>query len=778
MYIIIPGAFNATTEISGAQGQVVTVGSFLKVTERTRRPYPSDQGVPSEIWVDTSAGIGYVCKEALAGKYVWDRLDTLGDFVTFGDADPGVNQDIKLGYRPGSLRYARGSDTLWICSDNTQGAAVWNVLSSGSSVISVNGQTGVVQLYLDDLLDVDVPTPTDGYVLTWDAGTSTWIAAPPSGSGSTYTVDNGLIENPTNNFQLGGQTLGTGNLIRDTYITNDGYLFRIDQNDGTNLYLNNTTAINGIGLLSLIDNGRAVRARSLDGICIEGVSVTDYSGQFIRNGVTNNDIIGILQIVRNGSGTAASGIGASIDFGLETIGGSNLLSNKIESFWSNALDASRLSVFRIKGIHSGVEKSLFTLTGNGWAGLSQYGSGTFSDTLAYALGVNSDGDIIEFTPGGGSILTTDSITGDGTTGNEVKLVNDQATPAYPGVYGIDASGNKNWRSDTSVRGDIPLAWMQESYITSTNQTGVLYVPSVSKLYVCNNTSNTITIYDTTNGTLLATLANTGAFQAFYIASIDEVWVTSSSLTTINRISTSSNASITTISGATANGVDCVEYSSTKVYISVQNATGRIMLLNPFTINVTNAVSSSVTLNVPSNPIGMCLNTNASSAQYNHIILSCGGGVAIYDPTIDAITTTLTNPSSAISSGRTIKYITSTDQYAIANPGNLNIVILDIASATTFTVNSTIRNMSGIQDLCVDETNGYIFTTVSGLTSAAILFVTVIDLTTKLVKLTIPTNVICGASTAAGKISLDQSNTRMFVCGKSSVTNVVSTIKYV
>lgn len=356
----------------------------------------------------------------------------------------------------------------------------------------------------------------------------------------------------------------------------------------------------------------------------------------------------------------------------------------------------------------------------------------------------------------------------------VELVNDQATPAYPGVYGIDAAGNKNWRSDTSVRGDIPLAWMQESYITTTNQTGVLYVPSVSKLYVCNNTSNTITIYDTTNGTLLATLANIGAFQAFYIASINEIWVTSSSLTTINRISPSSNSSLGTITGATANGVECVEYSSTKVYISVQNATGRIMILDPSTLSVT----TSITLNVPSNPVGMCLNTNASSAQYDHIILSCGGGVAIYDPTTDAITTTLTNPSTSISSGRTIKYITSTDQYAIANPGNLNIVILDIASATTFTVNSTIRNMSGIQDLCVDETNGYIFTTVSGLTSANVLFMTIIDLTTKLVKLTIPTNVICGASTAAGKISLDQSNTRMFVCGRSSVANVVSAIKYV
>lgn len=577
--------------------------------------------------------------------------------------------------------------------------------------------------------------------------TSITTVAISGGGGGTYTVDNGLTENPANNFQWGGP------LVQNTDITNSGYYLRFTQSLGKalELYSNDAEAL------------LAQRANT-------SRNTVDTIIRAVRKSTTNP--LGIW---------TQSGFGASFDFDLMMSNGTTVTAGQIISKWDSPISPNERSYLQFALRKAGVLGVKMGIYDTGAINLTDYGSGTFTDTLAYALGVNSTGDLIEYIPS--TILTTDSITGDGTTGNEVKLVNDQATPAYPGVYGIDASGNKNWRSDTSVRGDIPLAWMQESYITSTNQTGVLYVPSVSKLYVCNNASNTITIYDTTNGTLLATLANTGAFQAFYIASIDEVWVTSSSLTTINRISTSSNASITTISGATANGVDCVEYSSTKVYISVQNATGRIMLLNPFTINVTNAVSSSVTLNVPSNPIGMCLNTNASSAQYNHIILSCGGGVAIYDPTTDAITTTLTNPSSAIpssaiSSGKTIKYITSTDQYAIANSGNLNIVILDIASATTFTVNSTIRQMAGIQDLCVDETNGYIFTTVSGLTSANTLFMTIIDLTTKLVKLTIPTNVICGASTAAGKISLDQSNTRMFVCGRSSVANVVSAIKYV
>jgi len=355
--------------------------------------------------------------------------------------------------------------------------------------------------------------------------------------------------------------------------------------------------------------------------------------------------------------------------------------------------------------------------------------------------------------------------------NNVELDGDQASPAYPGVYGIDAAGNKNWRTDVSVRGDIPRIFLQESYPVTINQTGILYVPSVSKLYVCNNSSNSISIFDTITGATLATLANTGAFQPFYIASINEVWITSSTLTTINRISVTLNSSIATILGATANGVECVEYSSTKVFICTQSVPGTIMLINPSLLTVV-----SITLNVPTTPIGMALNTNAASSQYDKIIISASGGVAIFNPATNLITTTLANPSSVISSGRTIKYITSTDQYVIANPGGFNIIFLDIASATTFTFTHAIRNFAGIQDLCVDEASGYIFTTSSGLGSGVI-FVSTIDLTTKTVKVAIATNVTCGISGAAGKISLDLPNKRMFVCGRAGQNNLVSAIKY-
>lgn len=138
--IIIPGIYNAQTQIPGGnvQGQTITIGAILKVTERDRRPYPSDSGTPSEIWIDNTAAIGYVCKEVGPNGTVWDRLDVLGDYIAFGDSNPGVNADILWGYRPGSLRYARNTQTLWICTDNAQGAATWTQIGAG-------GGSGTVQ---------------------------------------------------------------------------------------------------------------------------------------------------------------------------------------------------------------------------------------------------------------------------------------------------------------------------------------------------------------------------------------------------------------------------------------------------------------------------------------------------------------------------------------------------------------------------------------------------------------------------------------------------------
>lgn len=89
----------------------------------------------------------------------------------------------------------------WPQADGTNGQAIttngagqlaFTTISGSGAVDSVNGETGTVVLTLDDIDDVNVTSPTDEYVLTYDSGTSTWIAAAaPSGSGaSTSAVNN------------------------------------------------------------------------------------------------------------------------------------------------------------------------------------------------------------------------------------------------------------------------------------------------------------------------------------------------------------------------------------------------------------------------------------------------------------------------------------------------------------------------------------------------------------------------------------------------------------
>lgn len=51
------------------------------------------------------------------------------------------------------------------------------------AVTSVAGRTGDVALVLDDLTDVDVASPADGDVLTWDDGAGEWVPAAPAGGG-------------------------------------------------------------------------------------------------------------------------------------------------------------------------------------------------------------------------------------------------------------------------------------------------------------------------------------------------------------------------------------------------------------------------------------------------------------------------------------------------------------------------------------------------------------------------------------------------------------------
>jgi hypothetical protein len=237
------------------------------------------------------------------------------------------------------------------------------------------------------------------------------------GSGGTYTADNGITET-ANNFQLGGPTLGSGDLIRDTYITNNGYTFQIDQTGNSTyaLQLNHTgSGINSGAGLRTITGGIGVRSSSSESYAFEGISSLDYTAQLIRNATSISNIEGILRLDRGTSGVPFGGIGGSIDFWIEerqTIPAPIPTDPtvRLAGLWENPGPAvlARLSRFDIYGYSNGGALLNASVRGDGKFVLHQYGQtpANFPGTAVWTLGVDTNGNIIEFTA---SPTTGDSV---------------------------------------------------------------------------------------------------------------------------------------------------------------------------------------------------------------------------------------------------------------------------------------------------------------------------------------------------------------------------------
>lgn len=92
-----------------------------------------------------------------------DKIESLGSGITELDDIPDVNAPTP----------ANGDVLTW---DSTPGEWVAAAPTGGSNA-------------LDDLTDVDAPTPSDGDVLTFDSGSGDWIPAAPTGGGDWTLVD-------------------------------------------------------------------------------------------------------------------------------------------------------------------------------------------------------------------------------------------------------------------------------------------------------------------------------------------------------------------------------------------------------------------------------------------------------------------------------------------------------------------------------------------------------------------------------------------------------------
>jgi len=193
-----------------------------------------------------------------------------------------------------------------------------------------------------------------------------------------YTVDNGLNENPTNNFRLGGT------LIENTVIDTDTNYLSIESST-----LNGAPFRVGNYNLDLTSDGISVYVE--DGV----------AGVYESNNYSSQSTYPILELKRNSSTNSRTydELGGAIDFYLKT-NSSNFTGDqngRISCVWNNSSTSN--SKMEIWAYVNGIPTRIATFNSNqstsGMMNFEKYGLGNFIGGTNYLLGVKNDGSITE-----------------------------------------------------------------------------------------------------------------------------------------------------------------------------------------------------------------------------------------------------------------------------------------------------------------------------------------------------------------------------------------------
>jgi hypothetical protein len=190
---------------------------------------------------------------------------------------------------------------------------------------------------------------------------------------------------------------------------------------------------NGIGVYAEGGNNGsdALKAQANVGGLAANLITTNSEG-------TASNALTVLKVTRTTTGTAANGIGVSIDMNVRTTV-QERLSHQLISKWTDATDASRTSQFEIIGVNNGVSARKLALAGTGRLTLDGYGSGTFGGTVSKFLAVDGTGNVIETTGSGGGIsgITAEN----GLTANTSTNVQLGGALTQPTVINADGDNN-------------------------------------------------------------------------------------------------------------------------------------------------------------------------------------------------------------------------------------------------------------------------------------------------------------------------------------------------
>jgi hypothetical protein len=163
--------------------------------------------------------------------------------------------------------------------------------------------------------------------------------------------------------------------------------------------------------------------------------------------------------------------------------------------------------------------------------------------------------------------------------------------------------------------------------------------------------------------------------------------------------------------------------------------------------------------------GFAYNTNGSSLQNGKVIVANLvnlGGIGVIDEATNTYNVTSNTFSSVLNSVSGVKYIVSQDRYLAVARLSFKLLVLEPATATTFTIVKTISGVYVTGDIEFDETAGLIFIAhLQGLNT--LLSIGVFDITTYEQIYNISTNYQAN-SAIVPKMSIDKPSRSIYVSG--------------
>ena len=273
----------------------------------------------------------------------------------------------------------------------------------------------------------------------WFPISYTTVTSQPGGA---YTVNNGLTENPANNFQLGGTTLGSAPLLHNTYIDSDGFMLILSGSTTgniPNLYVSNdgissgnlagaivgsTSTLNGKGVAGIHSGsggiGAGLQGFSTNGYGLLSNSINNYGAYiisennkplYLQKTIGNNSSPDVIISLKAFASSPVIGNGTSIEYyGSLTGATTNDIIGHTNVITTDIAFATRTGQYEIHLYNNAVEARVLALTGSGQLILDNYITATSFQSVSGAsvgvLNVDNTGKVFVGTGGGGSGTVT------------------------------------------------------------------------------------------------------------------------------------------------------------------------------------------------------------------------------------------------------------------------------------------------------------------------------------------------------------------------------------